>query len=223
MAVQPRWHLSPRALLCPQFPSGPPACEGFWQPLAPRASSWLAPARLSGAGSPHLLCAHTHTLFFFLQGVQLRQQKEAERGLGMGFLTLPAGGESAATRHGKARYCRDCTQTPKSQPRRGANTALLQPTQLRPGPPGGHPSISGHPFPRAHSTVRKLSRKAPSATGEFTCRAPGDGDVHVHVRVRVRVSALPANPPTPSSPRGSSCAAPAPGDSLSGWACKVEQ
>lgn len=85
VAVQPRWHLSPRALLCPQFPSGPPACEGFWQPLAPRASSWLAPARLSGAGSPHLLCAHTHTLVFFCRGCSSGSKKRLSVVWGWGF------------------------------------------------------------------------------------------------------------------------------------------
>lgn len=60
--VPPRLAVSP-------IPLGSPSLQGvFWQPLAPRASSRLAPARLSGAGSPHLLRAHTHTLFFFAGG-----------------------------------------------------------------------------------------------------------------------------------------------------------
>lgn len=73
---------------------------------------------------------------------------------------------------------------------RGANTALLQPTQLRLSPLGATltlPLQLRASLPQ--SPERKLSRKTPSATGEFTCRARGDGDVHGHVRVRVRVCA----------------------------------
>lgn len=224
VAVQPRWHLSPRALLCPQFPSGPPACKGFfgnpW--LHVPHPGWLLHG-LAGLGA-HICSVHTHTRCFFLQGVQLRQQKEAERGLGRGFLALPAGAESAAAGHGKARYCRDCSQTPKSQPRSLGERRKHCPAAAHAataGSPRGHPHATppapGIPSPEPGARGENRAGKLLQPLGNSPAEPVG-----MAMSMAVSVS-VPAKPPTPSSPRGSSCAAPAPGDRLSGWACKVEQ